>query len=180
MHAEDERRKIREQAGVAGAQVMKNTAHSNFYSGRGGTAPAQQLDALIGALDQTSQRDIRTPGKPQTADPMSNYSTAPLAQGNKNVSLLKAELVRNNLVTRTDLMKLYQPPVKKSALLENNPFFNKSIVKSGDGLVSDDHQAYHTKLVSGAQEGILYKPNSGEPRMRVSGAKSVRKPSTVH
>jgi hypothetical protein len=52
----------------------------------------------------------------------------PIVTGNKNVSMLKAELVRNNLVTRTDLMKLYQPPVKKSSLLENNPFFNKSIV----------------------------------------------------
>jgi hypothetical protein len=75
----------------------------------------------------------------------------PIVKGNRNVSMLKAELVRKNLVTRSDLMRLYQPPTKKSSLLENNPFFNKTIVgqygialgsaqptpKHVDGLMSD-------------------------------------------
>jgi hypothetical protein len=58
-----------------------------------------------------------------------NYGQ-PIVYGNNNASVLKSELVRKNVVTRSDLMKLYQPPIKKSSLLENNPFHNKSLVGS--------------------------------------------------
>ena len=43
------------------------------------------------------------------------------------VSNIKAELVRNNIVTRNDLIKLYQPP-KKVILPVNNPFFTRTLV----------------------------------------------------
>jgi hypothetical protein len=56
-----------------------------------------------------------------------NYGLT-IVRPNKNVSMLKAELLRKSLVTRSDLIKLYQIPTKKSSQLENNPFFTKSIV----------------------------------------------------
>jgi len=39
-----------------------------------------------------------------------------------------AGLVRHNIVTRQDLMKLYQPPIKKSQLPTKDPFLTKTIV----------------------------------------------------
>ena len=43
-------------------------------------------------------------------------------QGVRGLSNYKAELVRHNIVTRTDLMKLYHPPLKKSQLPHKDPF----------------------------------------------------------
>ena len=51
-----------------------------------------------------------------------------MAFGSKQISNLKAELVRSNLVSRSDLMKLYKPLQAKEQQQENNPFFNKSMV----------------------------------------------------
>ena len=106
--------------------------NTSFFTQRG--KQANQIEQLMGAMDQGARSNSRA-SHARSGD----LATAgqQMASGNKNVSLLKAELVRNNLVTRSDLMKLYQPPVKKSALLENNPFFNRSIV-SGEEYV--DHQ----------------------------------------
>ena len=42
--------------------------------------------------------------------------------GVRGLSNYKAELVRHNIVTRTDLMKLYHPPLKKSQLPHKDPF----------------------------------------------------------
>ena len=39
-----------------------------------------------------------------------------VAFGSKQISNLKAELVRNNLVARSDLMKLYRPQLQKSQM----------------------------------------------------------------
>ena len=51
-------------------------------------------------------------------DPTTNVSSGTsarsLGQGVRGLSNYKAELVRHNIVTRTDLMKLYHPPLKKS------------------------------------------------------------------
>ena len=45
------------------------------------------------------------------------------------MSKLKAELVRNNIVTRANLMKLYQPPkAVKMPTQHQNPFYNGEIV----------------------------------------------------
>ena len=50
------------------------------------------------------------------------------------MSKLKAELVRNNIVTRANLMKLYQPPVNKNSGIKftpgpkQNPWYNGEIV----------------------------------------------------
>ena len=38
------------------------------------------------------------------------FRETPIIGGSRQVSKLKAELVRNNIVTRANLMKLYQPP----------------------------------------------------------------------
>ena len=46
----------------------------------------------------------------------------------RQVGALKAELVRNQIVTRTDLMKLYQPPIKRSQLPTANPFLSKNLI----------------------------------------------------
>lgn len=77
-------------------------------------------------IDVNERRSIRNPANILEYAPVEPQPA--VVEGNRNVSLLKAELVRNNLVTRSDLMKLYQPPVKKSAILQNNPFYSKSIV----------------------------------------------------
>ena len=49
-------------------------------------------------------------------------------QGVRNLSNYKAELVRHNIVTRTDLMKLYHPPLKKSQMPHKDPFLTRQIV----------------------------------------------------
>jgi len=52
--------------------------------------------------------------------------------GSRYLSNLKSELIRNNLVTRTDLIKLYQPPLKKGEDQSKNPFIsNAFFVNSG-------------------------------------------------
>ena len=53
------------------------------------------------------------------------------------VSNLKAELVRNNIVTRNDLVKLYQPPLKRAMVPSENPFFTRQMVNRP--LVSQQH-----------------------------------------
>ena len=58
---------------------------------------------------------------------------------------MKAELVRNQIVTRTDLMKLYQPPVKKSQLPTANPFLSKNLIEpilTTEATSKDDDQPY--------------------------------------
>lgn len=40
----------------------------------------------------------------------------------------KAELIRRNLLSRKDLMLLYRPPIRSSAIPANNPFLTKSIL----------------------------------------------------
>ena len=40
----------------------------------------------------------------------------------------KAELIRRNLLSRKDLMLLYRPPIRNSAIPANNPFLTKSIL----------------------------------------------------
>ena len=60
-------------------------------------------------------------------DPIQEGNVA-MAFGSKQISNLKAELVRNNLVSRSDLMKLYKPLQAKEQQRENNPWFNKSMV----------------------------------------------------
>lgn len=40
----------------------------------------------------------------------------------------KAELIRMNLLSRKDLMLLYRPPIRSSAIPANNPFLTKSIL----------------------------------------------------
>jgi hypothetical protein len=42
----------------------------------------------------------------------------------------RAELVRNDLIHRSDLMKIYEPPIKKSQLPTNNPFYTKTILQT--------------------------------------------------
>ena len=48
----------------------------------------------------------------------------------KHRTYLKAELVRKELLSRSDLIKLYQPPIPKSQLPTSNPFYTKTIVSS--------------------------------------------------
>ncbi len=57
-----------------------------------------------------------------------NISNHKSTRGREQRSNFKAELVRNELLSRSDLMKLYQPPLKKAQLPTNNPFYTKSIV----------------------------------------------------
>ncbi len=46
------------------------------------------------------------------------------------VSNLKAELIRNNIVTRKELIKLYRPPMRREQLPSENPFFTRQMVSS--------------------------------------------------
>ena len=46
---------------------------------------------------------------------------------------MKADLVRRNLLSRKDLMLLYRPPIKNSAIPANNPFLTKSILQPRHG-----------------------------------------------
>jgi hypothetical protein len=55
----------------------------------------------------------------------------------EKASNMKAELVRNELLTRSDLMKLYQPPLKKSQLPTNNPFYTKTLIQGASSPYRD-------------------------------------------
>ena len=48
----------------------------------------------------------------------------------KHRSYMKAELVRRELLSRGDLIKLYQPPIPMNQLPFSNPFYTKTIVTS--------------------------------------------------
>lgn len=61
-------------------------------------------------------------------NPLSTKDSNQTAQGKKIFRNYKAELVRCNVVTRTDLIKLYHPPLKKSQMPHRDPFVNRSIV----------------------------------------------------
>jgi hypothetical protein len=56
-----------------------------------------------------------------------------LSQGNdrKFRSHVKGELVRKELLSRRDLLKLYQPPIPKSQMPTCNPFYTKTIIPPG-------------------------------------------------
>ena len=55
-------------------------------------------------------------------------SATPASKGVRSLSNYKAELVRHNIVTRTDLMKLYHPPLKKNQMPHKDPFLTRCIV----------------------------------------------------
>ena len=64
----------------------------------------------------------------------SSTAAKSIGQGVRGLSNYKAELVRHNIVTRTDLMKLYHPPLKKSQLPHKDPFLMRQIVpRPGSG-----------------------------------------------
>ena len=64
----------------------------------------------------------------KTKEPLHEKSHNKEASKNRQIGSLKAELVRNQIVTRGDLMKLYQPPIKKSQLPTANPFLSKNLL----------------------------------------------------
>ena len=47
----------------------------------------------------------------------------------REASKIKAELLKRKLITRKDLMMLYQPPMKRSHHPENNPFTKRTIIE---------------------------------------------------
>jgi hypothetical protein len=47
----------------------------------------------------------------------------------QKISSFQGDLINSEYIKRNELMKLYQPPLKKHQLPENNPFLNKSIGK---------------------------------------------------
>ncbi len=56
------------------------------------------------------------------SDPQEVKDMASKAQTTRYLSNYKAGLIRHNIVARTDLMKMYQPPIKKSQLPNKDPF----------------------------------------------------------
>jgi hypothetical protein len=61
----------------------------------------------------------------------SNSEFNPLKE-RKHRTNLKAELVRKELLSRSDLIKLYQPPIPKDQLPSSNPFYTKTIVTAAN------------------------------------------------
>ena len=54
-----------------------------------------------------------------------------MSQTNNNVRFIsnyRAELIRHKIVTRTDMMKMYQLPLKRHQLPHKDPFLTKQIV----------------------------------------------------
>lgn len=66
------------------------------------------------------------PNKPMIAQyqPPQTSNTA----DRKQRSYMKAELVRRQLLSRGDLIKLYEPPIPMDKLPFQNPFYTKTIV----------------------------------------------------
>jgi hypothetical protein len=74
------------------------------------------------------------------------------SEGLKHIANLKGDLIRRNLVARTDLMRLYQLPSKRSQNFDNNPFFNKDMLRAE---VFDTNDPEYRKLM-GQQEALTF------------------------
>ena len=68
---------------------------------------------------------------------------------------LKAELIRRNLVSRHDLMRLYTRPQKLSSLPENNPFLTRTVLTQPFNSVTATRV---TTAGAGFQAGIISNP----------------------
>ena len=55
----------------------------------------------------------------------STLNETPVLGGNKIVSMLKAELVRQNVVTRHNLVQNYKHPLRRHEIPSENPFINQ-------------------------------------------------------
>jgi hypothetical protein len=91
------------------------------------------------------------------------------AYGSRYLSNLKSELVRNNLVTRTDLMKLYQPPLKKSEDPNKNPFHTNSFFNKprNSNPFGSMQQSSRSNFLDGTQRNLS---QSAKPKNSISGA----------
>jgi hypothetical protein len=81
---------------------------------------------------------------------------------------MKADLIRRNLLSRKDLMLLYRPPLKNSAIPANNPFLTKSIFQpSGPhrnrnqtiGQSADQAQAFRAGSQRSPRSSTFYSQN---------------------
>ena len=80
--------------------------------------------------------------------------------GVKQISNLKSELVRNGMISRGDLMKLYKPQLKKQELEAQNPF--KNITREGKN-----------PFISVPRNPYAF-PNTGVARSELSTAQASR------
>ena len=55
----------------------------------------------------------------------STLNETPVLGGNKIVSMLKAELVRQNVVTRDSLVRNFKHPLRRHEMPSENPFINQ-------------------------------------------------------
>ena len=65
---------------------------------------------------------------PLNQQSQSKDSSKQSSQEVRNMSNFMSGLVRHKFITRTDLIKRYQPPVKKSLNPQNDPFLMKKLV----------------------------------------------------
>ena len=149
--------KSKKRSQVKKAEKEKPSELKQFFSGRimkqsgpDTSHKHETIDSLINALDIVNKEAVlggigqKSDSKTafvrgihsirsaatnyQTPHSREAFSETPVLGGNRMVSNLKAELVRNNIVTRNDLMKLYQPPLKRAQIPSENPFFTKQMV----------------------------------------------------
>ena len=76
-----------------------------------------------------------------------NNSTS-VGESRKQRTQLKAELVRRELLSRGDLIRLYQPPIPKSQIPISNPFYTKTIVVVSKAPLSNHMTPYQPVAVT--------------------------------
>ena len=110
---------------VLDALEVANKEAQRQGAGGGIHGPAAEILTGIHQLrGQNAQQRLK--------EPLHEKSKNKVASKNRQIGSLKAELVRNQIVTRGDLMKLYQPPIKKSQLPTANPFLSKNLLDLSD------------------------------------------------
>lgn len=133
--------------------VNRGAKKQGFETGPSGTA-----DSVLNGISW-----IKAQAREQPEMPALKSSKTATNFGNRYLSNLKSELVRSNLVTRTDLMKLYKPPPKKGEDQSKNPFLSATFFGGGDRQPSITLPTYRNKLESAYQ--------TSQPAQRVEEGK---------
>ena len=99
--------------------------------GYGESAESKAGDFLKGISQIRTAKTLQSSGL-LSDDKFIDTPVNELVKDSRQLSKLKAELVRNKIVTRANLMKLYQPPatsgIRVAPIPRYNPWYNGEIV----------------------------------------------------
>lgn len=93
--------------------VNKEAIHGGLGGGLHGPA-SKMLDGINQVKSRQKQKMLSSGGRSFVSESLGKLKDGEVPHGIRYLSSYKAELIRHNVVTRTDLMRLYHPPLKQS------------------------------------------------------------------